>query len=139
VVNFHVYRIDMKIENSLWDQRTRPAARRFVEALGGRELERAVSCFGRDGCLITPDQTAVHGREQIRPVLSQMIQRRTAIVVEESVVLSAGDIALASERWTIRCDAAGGERFAFTSTPRLVLRRRGIEWKLEIAALWGWS
>jgi ketosteroid isomerase-like protein len=134
-----VYRINVKVENSLWDQRTRPAARRFVEALSGRELERAVGCFGRDGCLITPDRTAVHGRERIRPVLSQMIERRTVIVVEESFVLSAGDLALASERWTIRCDGVAGERFALTSTPRLVLRRSGIEWKLEIAALWGWA
>lgn len=129
----------MKVENSLWDQRTRGAANRFVEALGGRKLEQAVNCFGRDGCLITPDQTAVHGRERIRPVLSQMIERRTVIVVEESFVIGAGDLALASERWTIRCDAASGERFALSSTPRLVLRRRGIEWKLEIAALWGWA
>lgn len=129
----------MKVENSLWDQRTRSAARRFVEALGGRELERAANCFGRDACLITPDQTAIHGREQIRLVLAQMIERRTVIVVEESVVLGAGDLALASERWAIRCDAPDGERFTLTSTPRLVLRRRGTEWKLEIAALWGWA
>lgn len=129
----------MKVENVLWDQRTRPAARRFIEALGERELERAVNCFGRDGCLITPDQTAIHGREGIRPVLSQMIERRTAIVVEESFVIGAGDLALASERWAIRCDGADGRRFAFTSTPRLVLRRSGTEWKLEIAALWGWA
>jgi ketosteroid isomerase-like protein len=129
----------MKVENSLWDHRTRPAARRFVEALCERRLERAVNCFGRDGCLITPDQTAIHGREGIRSVLSQMIERRTVIVVEESFVLSAGDLALASERWTIRCDGADGARFTLTSTPRLVLRRRGTEWKLEIAALWGWA
>ncbi len=129
----------MKVENSLWDPRTRSAARRFVEALSGRELERAVNCFGREGCLITPDRTAIHGRERIRPVLSQMIERRTVIVVEESFVLSAGDLALASERWSIRCDAPGGERFTVTSTPRLVLRHRSTEWKLEIAALWGWA
>lgn len=129
----------MKVENSLWDQRTRPAARRFVEALGERELDRAVNCFGRAGCLITPDQTAIHGRDQIRPVLWQMIERRTVVVVEESFVLSAGDLALASERWNIRCDGPSGERFSFTSTPRLVLRRKGTEWKLEIAALWGWA
>jgi ketosteroid isomerase-like protein len=131
--------MNMKVENALWDQRTRPAARRFVEALGARELGRAVDCFGRDGCLITPDQTAIHGRDAIRPVIAQMIERRTVVVVEESFVLSAGDLALASERWTIRCDGADGERFSLASTPRLVLRRTGIEWKLEIAALWGWS
>jgi hypothetical protein len=61
--------------------------------------------------------SAIHGRERIRPLLSQMIERRTAI----------------------RCDGAAGERFSLTSTPRLVLRRRGTEWKLEIAALWGWA
>jgi ketosteroid isomerase-like protein len=129
----------MKVENRLWDQRTGSAASRLVDALGERELDRAVNCFGREGCLITPDRTAIHGRERIRPVLSQMIQRRTVIRVEESFVLSAGDLALASERWTMRCDGPGDGRFAIASTPRLVLRRRGTEWKLEIAALWGWA
>jgi ketosteroid isomerase-like protein len=129
----------MKVENPLWDQRTGTAARRFVEALNERELDRAVNCFGREGCLVTPDQTAIHGRERIRPVLSQMIERRTTIVVDESFALSAGDLVLASERWTIRCDGAGRERFKVSATPRLVLRRSGAEWKLEIAALWGWA
>lgn len=51
----------------------------------------------------------------------------------------SGDTALASERWTIHCDGVEGSRFAQTSDPTMVLRKLGTEWKLEIAALWGWG
>jgi ketosteroid isomerase-like protein len=128
----------MKVENTLGSPGTGPACRRFVEALGNRELDRATRCFADEGCLITADRTAIYGREAIRPLLAQMIQRRTVVAIVESAVLSAGDLALAAERWTISCDGADGERFTLDSRPLLVLRRLGTEWKLEIAALWGW-
>lgn len=126
----------MKVENGLWEG---TACRRFVEALRNRDLERAVRCFAPEGCLITPDRTAVHGRERIRPLLAQMIERRTAVEVEQSTVLSAGDSALACELWSISSECVAGERFTLVSRPMLVLRRRGTEWQLEIAALWGWG
>lgn len=129
----------MKIENGLWTKKSGAACPSFVRALGERDLGRACACFAREGCLITPDGTAVRGRERIRPLLAQLIARRTEIEVEFSSVLSAGDTALASERWTIRCDGVEGSRFAQASNPTMVLRRLGTEWKLEIAALWGWG
>lgn len=111
----------------------------LVRALGERDLGRACACFAREGCLITPDGTAIRGRERIRPLLAQLIARRTQIEVEFSSVLTSGDTALASERWTIHCDGVEGSRFAQASNPTMVLRRLGTEWKLEIAALWGWG
>lgn len=129
----------MKIETSLGEPTRGPACRRFAEALGNRELERATRCFAADGCLLTADRTAIYGRERIRPLLAQMIARRTVIAIEASTVLSAGEVALATERWAISCDGVGGERFTIASRPLLVLRRLGTEWKLEIAAPWGWA
>jgi ketosteroid isomerase-like protein len=129
----------MKVETWLGEPAGRPACRRFTEALGNRELERATRCFAQDGCLLTADRTAIYGRERIRPLLAQMIARRTVIAIEASTVLRAGEVALASERWAISCDGVEGERFTITSQPLLVLRRVGAEWKLEIAAPWGWA
>ncbi len=129
----------MKVENRLGGQGAGAACRRFAEAVGNRELGRAAKCFAPDGCLITADRTAVYGRERIRPLLAQMIARRTVIAIEGSVVLASGEVALATERWAISCDGAGGERFTSASNPLLVLRRIGTEWKLEIAAPWGWA
>lgn len=127
----------MKIENRLGEGAS--TCRRFAAALGERQLDRATSCFAQDGCLITADRTAIYGRDRIRPLLAQMIARRTVIAIEASSVLSAGDVALAGGRWAISCDGAEGARFTLDSRPQLVLRRLGTEWKLEIAALWGWA
>jgi uncharacterized protein (TIGR02246 family) len=102
-------------------------------------LEAAVACFARDACLVTPDTTVIHGRDQIRPLLVQLIARRTQIEIELSNVLVAGEVAFASERWTIR--AEGPERSLHTQRCRPVLVTRRIEdnWKLAVVAPWGWG
>lgn len=110
----------------------------FVYALNLGDLNRATACFSRDACLITPDATAVHGRDRIRPVLSQLIARRTRIEVKSSTVLIAGDIALAGERWSIRSEGAEGSHLVQTSSSMLTLKRVEEKWKLAIVAPWGW-
>ncbi len=111
----------------------------FVQAISLGDLDSATACFARDGCLITPDATAVHGRERIRPLLAQLVARRTEIKVELSNVVRGGDVALAQERWRVR--SGGGEipRIEQTLSPTLVLHRIEAEWKLAIAAPWGWG
>ena len=111
----------------------------FARAINEADLDAATACFARDACLITPDATAIRGREAIRPLLAQLIARRTEIAVEASGLLPAGDIALVRERWTIHSDGAGGARFTQSSTPTLILRRIDGAWKLAIAAPWGWG
>lgn len=112
----------------------------FARALSVGDLEGATACFARDGCLITPDATAVHGRERIRSLLAQLVARRTEIEVELSYVIGAGEVVLASERWRV-CSGAGAEapRIEQTLNPTLVLRQIEGEWKLAIAAPWGWG
>ncbi len=117
----------------------RSACHAFAAALGAGDLDTATACFARDACLITPDATAIRGREAIRPLLAQLIARRTEIAVEASSLLPAGDIALANERWTIHSDGTEGDRFAQSSTSTLVLCRIDGIWKLSIAAPWGWG
>ena len=112
----------------------------FVGALSGGDLDGATACFTRDGCLITPDATAVYGRERIRPLLAQLIARGTEIEIEVSNVVTAGEVVLANERWRV-CSGAQGEvpRIEQTLNPTLVLRLVEGEWKLAIAAPWGWG
>lgn len=112
----------------------------FVRALSTGDLEGATACFARDACLITPDATVVHGRERIRALLAQLVARRTEIKVELSTVIGGGDVILASERWRVR-SGAGGEapRVEQVLDSTLVLRQVEGEWKLAIAAPWGWG
>jgi uncharacterized protein (TIGR02246 family) len=110
-------------------------SRAFAAVLSAGDLERAAACFARDGCLITPDGTAIHGRDRIKPVLAQMVVRRTEIEVELSNSIPAGDVMLVHERWRIR---AGEDSAQFEQTlhPTLVLRQIEGAWKLAIAAPW---
>jgi uncharacterized protein (TIGR02246 family) len=110
----------------------------FAQALSAGHLDQAAACFARDGCLITPDATAVHGREQIRGVLAQMVSRQTEIEVELSSTVAAGEVILATQRWRIRSGEPGERRLRQTADATLVLRRIEGVWKLSIAAPWGY-
>ncbi len=102
------------------------------------ELDAAAACFARDGCLITPDATAIHGRESIRRVLAQMIVRRTEIAVELSTAVGAGEVVLIHQRWRIRSGEVEDGRFEQVADAVLILQRVEGEWKLSIAAPWGY-
>ena len=93
----------MKLESAI---ATPPSSGRpllpFAGAISAGDLDAATACFARDGCLITPDATAIYGRERIRPVLLQLIARRTEITVELSHRVGSGEVVLAHERWRVR-------------------------------------
>lgn len=110
----------------------------FAFALTSGDLELAAGCFAREGCLITPDATAIHGRDNIRPVLAQLIATRIEIEVQLSNAVGGGGVAIASERWRVRFGVAGGRRVQ-TIHPTFVLHRIDSAWKLAIAAPWGWA
>ena len=110
----------------------------FVHSLNLGDLSGATACFSRDACLITPDATAVHGRDQIRPVLAQLIAQGAEIEVQSSTALSTGDTALASERWAVRSSGAEGSRLEQVFSSTLILKRIEERWKLAIVAPWGW-
>jgi uncharacterized protein (TIGR02246 family) len=109
----------------------------FVAAVSANELSSAAAFFTREGCLITPDGTAVHGRPNIAGVLVQLTARHTQIEVEQVVVQGAGDVAFASGRLTMRSDGPDGSRFAQSCDLNLVLRRIEGKWKIAILAPWG--
>lgn len=110
----------------------------FTDAINGAELDAATRLFTRDACLLTPDATAVRGRRAIRPILAQLIAVDTQIFSEPSGVLSAGDSLLVRERWRMRSRGSGAAPFVRCCLAVLVLCRLESDWKLAIAAPWGW-
>jgi uncharacterized protein (TIGR02246 family) len=107
----------------------------LASALSAGDLDQAAACFARDGCLVTPDGTAIHGRDRIRTVLAQMVIRRTEVEVELSNSISAGDVMLVHERWRVRA-GEGSAQFEQTLHPTLVLQQIEGAWKLSIAMPW---
>lgn len=109
------------------------------QLLSAGDLNLAAACFSRDACLLTPDATAIHGRDRIRPVLAQLIARHVRIEVEQRNILEAGDVAFAREIWQVNAEGSTASRFEDTCSPLLVLRQIEDTWKVAIAALWGWG
>jgi ketosteroid isomerase-like protein len=107
--------------------------------IGAGNLAMASGCFARDACLLTPDATAIHSREHIRPVLAQLIARHIRIEVEHSNVLVAGDVAFVREHWRVTALDATGSHYEQPCSPTMVLKRIEGSWKISIAALWGWA
>ncbi len=129
----------MKMEMLTSPAPTRMACLSLAQLLSAGNLEGAAACFARDSCLLTPDATAIHDREHIRPVLAQLIARRARIEVAHSNVIVAGDVAFVRERWLVNASGAAGSRFEQACDPSLVLRELEGSWKIAIAALWGWG
>lgn len=113
------------------------STRAFADFISRGDLDAAASCFAKDACLLTPDATVVRGRDQIRPILRQLIASGSRIEVQESSVVLAGEVALGTERWVITSAGSEGEPFSRTLTPTMVMREVEGIWKLAVAMPWG--
>jgi ketosteroid isomerase-like protein len=107
--------------------------------LSAGDLDGASACLARDACLLTPDATAVHGREAVRRVLAQLISADVRIEVESSRLLVAGDTALSHERWSVSSNSVDGTRVKGRLRPTLSLLRIEGAWKVAVLVLWGWG
>jgi ketosteroid isomerase-like protein len=112
------------------------STRAFAASISRGDLDTAAHCFAKDACLVTPDATAVRGREEIRPILHQLIVLESRIEVEESSILLAGEVALGTERWTVTSPGSEGGSFTRSLTPMVVLRQLEDVWKLAVALPW---
>jgi ketosteroid isomerase-like protein len=130
---------EMKTDTLVAAPPTRIACLALPKLIGSGNLDAATRCFTRDACLLTPDATAIHDREHIRPLLAQLIARRVRIEVEQSNVLVAGDVAYARELWRVSARVALGSQYEHSCDPSLVLKRIEGSWKISIATLWGWG
>jgi ketosteroid isomerase-like protein len=129
----------MTTSTLLKPQRSGIACLSLPKLLSVGDLDSAAACFSRDACLLTPDATAIHGRDHIRPLLAQLIARHVRVEVEQSNLLEAGDVAFARELWRVNAEGSAASRFEDVCTPLLVLNRIEGSWKIAIAALWGWG
>lgn len=117
-------------------QTPQESTRAFAISISRGDLDAAAYCFAKDACLVTPDATAVRGRDEIRPILHQLIVLESQIEVQESSVLAAGEVALGTERWTVTSRGSEGDPFTRALTPMVVMRQLEGVWKLAVALPW---
>lgn len=115
----------------------RESSRALAASISRGDLDAAAHCFAKDACLLTPDATAVRGREEIKPILHQLIVARSQIEVEDSSIVLAGEVALCNERWQVTTAGSEGTPFTRTLTPTMVMREIEGAWKLAVAMPWG--
>lgn len=115
----------------------RESTRALAASISRGDLDAAAHCFTKDACLITPDSTAVRGREEIKPILHQLIVAGSQIEVQESSIVIAGEVALGTERWQVTSAGSEGTPFTRALTPTMVLRQLEGAWKLAVAMPWG--
>ena len=114
----------------------RESTRALAASISCGDLDSAARCFAKDACLLTPDATAVRGREEIKPILHQLIVTGSQIEVQDSSIVLAGEVALGSERWIVTSAGSEGAPFTRTLTPTVVLRQIEEVWKLAVAMPW---
>lgn len=112
------------------------STRALAASISRGDLDSAARCFAKDACLLTPDATAVRGREEIKPILHQLIVTGSQIEVQDSSIVLAGEVALGSERWIVTSAGSEGTPFTRTLTPTVVLREIEDVWKLAVAMPW---
>lgn len=78
----------------------------------------------------------MRGREEIKPILRQLIAG-SKIEVQESSIVLAGEVALVTERWQVTSAGSEGAPFTRTLTPTMVMRQLEGAWKLAVAMPWG--
>jgi ketosteroid isomerase-like protein len=113
------------------------SSRALAASISRGDLDAAAHCFTKDACLLTPDATAVRGREEIKPILHQLIVARSQIEVQDSSIVLAGEVALCNERWQVTSAGSEGAPFTRTLTPTMVMRELEGAWKLAVAMPWG--
>jgi ketosteroid isomerase-like protein len=116
--------------------RAEAAIHGFIAAIGAGDLRGAAACFTREGCLVTPDGTAIHGRAEIAGILAQLIARRTEIEVEQLVIRRANDIALATGWFSMCSDGPDGARLSQACGPTAALHLVEGSWKIAVIAPW---
>jgi uncharacterized protein (TIGR02246 family) len=116
--------------------RPHEVTRAFAGALSAAELDRAMSLFADDGCLVTPDATTVHGRHGVRTILAQLIAGHAQLRVAPKSVHVAGSMALCSERWAFTYAYKGVSSFTQAADSTVLLRRSNRVWRLLFVAPW---
>lgn len=108
----------------------------FISALNDDDLEAATRCFARDACFLTPDATAIRGRDSVRSFLAQLIASEHHIDADLGTTVIAGDVAFCRNRLKTVSGARTGVPFKQHSESTAILRHREDNWRLQILALW---
>jgi ketosteroid isomerase-like protein len=106
----------------------------FGAALRAGNAGAAAALFSRHGCFVTPDATVIRERSQIHGVLQQLIDMAGNLTIAQRTILTAGDVAVSSESWSIRSEANDSIRRSSRAT--IILGRIEGIWRIAVLDPW---
>lgn len=112
-------------------------AQAFAAAIGRRDVEGALAMWSEDAAILTPDGTALCGRDQIRRALLALIDNGARVRVEIERLHRAGDVALATGSLTLSGEGAAGAFEQRGESTVVYVRGADGQWRIAIDAPWG--
>jgi ketosteroid isomerase-like protein len=107
----------------------------FGLALRAGDVGTATALFSRHACFVTPDSTVIQGRAQIGPFLRQFVEMAGELHFEQRTMVTAGDVAIGSENWTVGFGGNGG-KLRRTTRSTIVLNRIEGRWRIAVVDPW---
>jgi len=109
----------------------------FVVAINAGDLPGALGLYREDAVLLAPDGQCARGAQAIEELLRGLVAMQVEMGTRIENVIEVGDIAVASEAWTMRLHAPDGAS-SEQHGQSIVLFTRGRDgWRFLIDAPWG--
>jgi hypothetical protein len=111
-------------------------ARRFAQAMLGRDPRTAAACFSAGARILTADGTEVIGREKVLAVLRQISSSEQNLEIRIGRGIVAEGVASCTQFWRRSAPGTRSVEYQNATTARLVLVRSGARWEIVIANPW---
>ena len=113
-----------------------PAA--LADRLAAGDLDGALALYEPDATFAPQPGAQVSGLDAIREALTQFVALRPALDGEIEKVLEAGDVALVTNRWTLRGTGPDGGPLEMGGVSADVMRRQPDgTWRILVDDPWG--
>jgi uncharacterized protein (TIGR02246 family) len=113
------------------------ASEAFVAAINAGDLSAALCLYSEDAVLLAPDGQCARGAHAIEALLGGLLAMQVEMETRVENVIEAGEIAVASEAWTMRFRAPDGSSSEQHGKSTVVFTRGTDGWRFLIDAPWG--
>ena len=110
----------------------------LAERLGAGDVDGALALYDPEATFAPQPGAQVTGLDAIRAALEQFAALRPAMTGEVEKVLEAGDVALVTNRWSLRGTGPDGGPLEMAGVSADVMRRRPDgTWRILVDDPWG--
>jgi len=110
----------------------------LAQRLADGDLDGALGLYEPEATFAPQPGAQVTGRDAIREALTQFIALRPSLTGKVEKVLEAGDVALVTNRWSLRGTAPDGAPLEMGGVSADVMRRQADgTWRILVDDPWG--